>query len=571
MNKITLRLFINCLLFFVSFLFINVNCNAQSLYWKWAQQEIMGDWSPGRDVATDINNNVYVCGYFSDTAKFGNISVSGGSNTGYTVKYDSLGNVQWVDVFPTLLSGWVNCWPEKIITDNQNNVYISGNYRGGIIAGSYTLTGDNVFLIKIGPTGNIIWAKQSNNSGGITEYSMSIDGNNNIYLAGICGSGTHFGNLVASKDGLFIVKYNSSGVPINLINEYGCIPFSININQNNKIFVTAELVDTTVIGNDTLIPSGYYSYYVIDTITDSIYNQMADFLFICYNANGNVVWDRVGKTIGYIDRTFSTLDDYSNFYIAGDIEDTTDFWGTNLFYQFPVAGYNTSFVMKIDSLGNINWLKYSQPVSTYGRIILRDLMYRQGYVYIVGFPWGKSYFANMTINSISPDANTIILKLDSAGNGIMQIFDSTSLGRNDPNAITMNRDNNIIITGFFEDTIHFGNQYLYEHGSGSLTMFVAETQQTLLLGNEYPSITNNGNFILFPNPLSTYTTFQTDNLLKNATLVIYNSYGQQVKQIKNISGNSITLYRDNLPSGLYFLRLTQGNIVITTDKLVIID
>jgi len=78
-------------------------------------------------------------------------------------------------------------------------------------------------------------------------------------------------------------------------------------------------------------------------------------------------------------------------------------------------------------------------------------------------------------------------------------------------------------------------------------------------------------FTFFPNPFSAQTTLQTDNLLHNATLTIYNSFGQTVKQIKNISGSTVTLFRDNLPSGLYFIRLTQDNKIIMIDKLVITD
>lgn len=77
--------------------------------------------------------------------------------------------------------------------------------------------------------------------------------------------------------------------------------------------------------------------------------------------------------------------------------------------------------------------------------------------------------------------------------------------------------------------------------------------------------------IVFPNPFSTQTTLQTDNLLYNATLTVYNLYGQTVKQIKNISGKIVTLHRDNLPSGLYFIRLTEKNTIIYADKFVIID
>jgi hypothetical protein len=76
---------------------------------------------------------------------------------------------------------------------------------------------------------------------------------------------------------------------------------------------------------------------------------------------------------------------------------------------------------------------------------------------------------------------------------------------------------------------------------------------------------------VYPNPFSNSTTLHTDNLLKNATLVVYNSFGQIVKQIKNISGQTVTLFRDHLPGGVYFLRLTQDNKLIATGKLVIAD
>jgi hypothetical protein len=82
---------------------------------------------------------------------------------------------------------------------------------------------------------------------------------------------------------------------------------------------------------------------------------------------------------------------------------------------------------------------------------------------------------------------------------------------------------------------------------------------------------NNNSFTISPNPFSSMTTLHTNKVFKNATLKVYNLCGQQVKQIKNICGQTITLHRDNLSSGLYFLRLTEDNKTFTTDKLIITD
>ncbi len=81
-----------------------------------------------------------------------------------------------------------------------------------------------------------------------------------------------------------------------------------------------------------------------------------------------------------------------------------------------------------------------------------------------------------------------------------------------------------------------------------------------------PSLIN-----ISPNPFSMQATMQTSNVHKNATLTVYNSFGQQVKEIKNISGQTVILSRENLASGLYFVLLSDESKTITIDKLVIID
>ena len=67
------------------------------------------------------------------------------------------------------------------------------------------------------------------------------------------------------------------------------------------------------------------------------------------------------------------------------------------------------------------------------------------------------------------------------------------------------------------------------------------------------------------------TTLQAVRRLQNASLTVYNSVGQIVKDIDNLSGQAIIFHRDNLASGLYFVRLTEENKTIAVDKLVITD
>ena len=75
-------------------------------------------------------------------------------------------------------------------------------------------------------------------------------------------------------------------------------------------------------------------------------------------------------------------------------------------------------------------------------------------------------------------------------------------------------------------------------------------------------------FDIYPNPFSGETTFHTSENLKDASLIVYNSHGA-VKEIENVSGQTFTFERENLRSGLYWIKVVQGGKVIAIKKLVI--
>ncbi|OFX29112.1 MAG: hypothetical protein A2X08_01380 [Bacteroidetes bacterium GWA2_32_17] len=102
---------------------------------------------------------------------------------------------------------------------------------------------------------------------------------------------------------------------------------------------------------------------------------------------------------------------------------------------------------------------------------------------------------------------------------------------------------------------------------GSKPIIIEDTLVTISV-NEL-SLQNK--FSVYPNPFSVETTLKINRNFKNATLTVYNSFGQAVKQIDNLAGQTIIFNRDNLPSGLHFIRLTQENKVIATDKIIITD
>lgn len=120
-------------------------------------------------------------------------------------------------------------------------------------------------------------------------------------------------------------------------------------------------------------------------------------------------------------------------------------------------------------------------------------------------------------------------------------------------------ENNFYLAWLTKDTINNKINVFERHIHFNSTTGITFLQNT------------NQNISIFPNPFSIQTVLQSNIQFNKATLLIYNSFGQAVKQIRNINGQTIVLSRDNLASGLYFVHLIQYNQVIGIGKLVITD
>ncbi|HAD34812.1 MAG TPA: hypothetical protein DCF44_10020 [Chitinophagaceae bacterium] len=82
-----------------------------------------------------------------------------------------------------------------------------------------------------------------------------------------------------------------------------------------------------------------------------------------------------------------------------------------------------------------------------------------------------------------------------------------------------------------------------------------------------PEISTQTFISVFPNPVISTTSIRTTGHLNKANLTI----GQRVKQVDHLSGQSHTVSLDHLPSGLYFIRLSEENNIIAEEKLIITD
>lgn len=84
-----------------------------------------------------------------------------------------------------------------------------------------------------------------------------------------------------------------------------------------------------------------------------------------------------------------------------------------------------------------------------------------------------------------------------------------------------------------------------------------------------PAQTQTSGLHLWPNPFTEYVTLQAEQELFDALLQIRNLQGQVVQVMQPVSGKSVTIPRNNLAAGMYFLEVKMPGKAITTLRLVV--
>lgn len=89
---------------------------------------------------------------------------------------------------------------------------------------------------------------------------------------------------------------------------------------------------------------------------------------------------------------------------------------------------------------------------------------------------------------------------------------------------------------------------------------------TLSIGEQYNSSKKIG---FAPNPFDNELIITSETDLSKSTIRLFNSIGQNVREIRNISGKRYVLKRENLNSGLYVAKIFENGKEIAAKKLVI--
>jgi hypothetical protein len=169
-----------------------------------------------RAVAVDSQGNVIVAGDFSGTADFGGMILTAPDPYGvwaadmFVAKYSPSGSLLWVKSF----GGASGDMGNAVAVDGSDNIILAGGLSSyGVNFGSgITLSGIDMVLVKLSPSGTTLWAKTWGGLG-IAPKAVTVDRYGDVVVSGGCPGTMDLGGGPITADtsganGVFVAKYS---------------------------------------------------------------------------------------------------------------------------------------------------------------------------------------------------------------------------------------------------------------------------------------------------------------------------------------------------------------------------
>jgi gliding motility-associated-like protein len=374
------------------------------------------------DVESDAAGNLYVAGYFSGGTSFvlGAPQVNSQGNTDiYVSKFNSSGTLIWVKTF----GGSFSDKPTDLAIDNLGNIIVTGQYFGQVNFGGTILSSANsskdIFLVKMDPSGTVLWATTEGGIGSENALGVTVDALNNIVLTGqYLGSSVIAAQTLTSvvdpttgtsNYDMFVSKYSSSGMAQWVKTgtaKYAERGFAVATDSQNNIFITGQFSDTltlagTVFNNtsnnvgliakfstsgtllwmNTLIAGSVSPYdleinsldepvivgdflgtmiYTAGASTTTITAPDSKKIFALKISNsGTHIWNKTSSSLSDLSARAISIDASNNIYLTGYFKcGWTEFQTLpNPQSTFNSVGFRDAYLMSVSNLGVINYVK----------------------------------------------------------------------------------------------------------------------------------------------------------------------------------------------------------------------
>lgn len=422
--------------------------------WQWVMQAGGTSSESGDAIALGLNGNSYVTGYFYGTSCFGPISLTSNGNSDiYISKMDTNGNWVWAIQAGGTYFDAAKC----VAVDSSDNVYVAGYFSETATFGSITLSSDggwDIFVAKADSSGNWLWAKSAGETNDERGLGIAVDGAGGIYLTGYFENIAYFGPFPLTSWGdsdIFIARLDMDGNWLWALNAGGAgsdVGRAIALCGNEHVCITGSFTETAMFGNTALTSSGgkdifvakldangnwlwarktsgasdesahgiavdsYAAVYLTGRFRGAVYfgntslssSGLEDCFVAKLDCNGNWQWAVRAGGSGQDFGESVAVDNATNVYLTGYFQEIASFGSTS----FTCIGYVDIFIAKLGGDGNWHWAMQAGGTNyDLGLAIAVDCAYN---IYHTGYFWGTVNFGTISL-STNGAADVFVSKL----------------------------------------------------------------------------------------------------------------------------------------------------------------
>lgn len=426
------------------------------------------DWDEAIAISVDQVGNVYVTGN----------SVGLGTGRDYvTIKYNSLGNEEWVARYNG--PGNYNDVVTSLAIDDSGNVYITGGSDG-------IGTSSDCTTIKYNSSGEEVWVARYNEPNNLSEQAnaLALDAHGNVYITGWCDIEGPYSGLTD----YLTIKYSPSG------NEIWAAHYGLeNYNDKAKSIVVDELGNVYITGDG----NGFCWEF----------SCASDYITIKYSPNGIEEWVKQYNGPGEWNDQANTiaLDQNGNVYVTGQ----SDGSGT-------ASDYTT---IKYSSSGTEEWIaRYNGPENT-SDAATSIAVDSSGNIYVTGGS-GVGGFWNSN--------NYVTIKYNPTGNEEwVSMYSGSNNNYNFARAISFDGTGNVYVTG--ESGIHTSEEYFSNYATIKYSQSGSEEWTTIFSspGHSVDETTDMA-VDLVGNVYVTGSSVNSSGIYSDYATIKYNSMGEEV-------------------------------------------
>lgn len=511
-----------------------------------------------RAMAVDEEGNVYTTGYFTDLSDF-----DPGENTAtltaegfydiFVQKLDENGNLLWAKGFG---GPWFD-YGTGIEVDAIGNVYITGVYQDTVDfdpgEGVFELIsngGEDIFILKLSPEGEFLWAAGMGSEGYEEPVSVGVDGFGNIYVAGYFmdpidfdpSAETYMLESNGGQDG-FLVKLNSQGDfqwAYAIGGEDQDLVLGMAVHPSGSTFLTGYFngsVDFDPwIGEQVQNATGSRDGFILK------FGPLGDFVYVAVidGDEGITPWD-------------VAVDADENAYSGGGFFGDLIAGSTTLTSQ----GNEDAFAVKVDPMGNIVWANavqgnefqnaYDIACDTEGNVIIAGY-----FMASTDFnPAGNEPF--IMDNQSSQPFDAFYVKYDTEGTFVS----AAQFGGSDfleHHGVGTNAAGDIYLSSAFQGTVD-----LNPDPDETLNATAVEFRDTYIIKLSSGPVSNTPDYDLmsmdvFPNPANEFLHISDAGTGGQVPYRIYDQSGRKLIS-GMIHSKSAVIDVDALSSGFYILQL----------------